>query len=299
MGLSTASKKATRILLVHGMGMEKKDEKKTHDRWVQAILDCLGRTKWGQSKPVGFPDEDEIDLVFWADLFRPEDKRKIAKGLTGAIRRQYDAFLRKAVVSIDKRARFATSGKPEGIWARFVNSWVTQAVFYMQNSRLLKSPGGGPGGAYDHIQKRLRDKLLPVGEAGPKIVIGHSLGSVIAYEGLCHNKTGVDTFITIGSPLATPYLIVEPLRQRFCDLIGRPPTKPLPFPNVQRWLNFHRRSDVFPVPVPKLTPLFDKGVRLHEFTVPSGTDLKPHNIHKITAYLEADNQIGDYIASAL
>lgn len=294
--------KPTRILLVHGMAMEKYSAPATRAKWAMAIRACILRSDWGKENKALVPTRDEIDLVFWADLFKPpsiEAEEEISKGLADDLRQKYYEFLRGIMVFADKRATFGADGEPTGLVGRLVNSRVAQTVFYMQNSRFLNAARGAKGGAYDLIQARLRSKLTPASGGAPPIVIGHSLGSVIAYEGLCYNKPAVDTFITIGSPLATPYLIVQPLRERFARLIGRSTKVPLPFPDVRQWLSFYAPQDVWAVPVPSLRPLFANPTRLQEIEVPHGSTLKPHNTHKITAYLEADGQIGNALAAAL
>lgn len=58
------------------------------------------------------------------------------------------------------------------------------------------------GKAGEAIRDVLREELEGVGAAGPVVVIGHSLGSVIAYEVLREDGTEVRLLITIGSPLA-------------------------------------------------------------------------------------------------
>jgi hypothetical protein len=69
------------------------------------------------------------------------------------------------------------------------------------------------GGQRDPIRQRLRDQLA--GLDGTVVVLGHSLGSVIAYD-VVHDKTdlSVQLFVTIGSPLAVPEvegLVAHPL----------------------------------------------------------------------------------------
>ena len=66
--------------------------------------------------------------------------------------------------------------------------------------------------------------------AQPRVVIGHSLGSVVAYETLCvHPEWSIDTLVTLGSPLGMPsfYNYLEP----------RPVDGKGVWPNVRRWVN--------------------------------------------------------------
>lgn len=68
-------------------------------------------------------------------------------------------------------------------------------------------------GAGDAMRDRLQQRLDPVD--GPVIVIGHSLGSVVAYDALHKTPRDVPLLVTIGSPLAVTEvqdLVTRPLR---------------------------------------------------------------------------------------
>lgn len=75
------------------------------------------------------------------------------------------------------------------------------------------------------------------------MLIGHSLGSVIAYDTLWHltheqgQSHSVDTFITLGSPLATRFIRNH--------LLGAAQQGPARYPhNIKRWKNFSARGDM-------------------------------------------------------
>jgi hypothetical protein len=72
-----------------------------------------------------------------------------------------------------------------------------------------------------------------------KVVIGHSLGSVVAYEALCQQPAGVVSFITLGSPLGIRNVIFEKLTPRPSEgALGHWPG------NVRYWTNIADSSDV-------------------------------------------------------
>lgn len=80
-------------------------------------------------------------------------------------------------------------------------------------------------------------------EHRPKIVIGHSLGSVVAYETLWANPdVQVDLFITLGSPLAMTGVIFPHLYPATVDGKGARP------PGVARWINIADPGDILAVP---------------------------------------------------
>jgi hypothetical protein len=82
------------------------------------------------------------------------------------------------------------------------------------------------GGQGEAIKQRMRDALAAAG-SGPLIVIGHSLGSVIAYDVLRESGPARDIplFVTIGSPLAVTEIQ---------DLVARPLLVPA---GVRQWRN--------------------------------------------------------------
>lgn len=94
------------------------------------------------------------------------------------------------------------------------------------------------------IREMLKQELRPLLSANKKILlIGHSLGSVIAYDTLwelshLENLPGkIDLFLTIGSPLGMNYV------QR--RLMGNQYKKQKQFPcNIQRWVNISSVGDI-------------------------------------------------------
>ena len=80
-------------------------------------------------------------------------------------------------------------------------------------------------------------------EYSPRIVIAHSLGSVITYEALFDRPiTPIDLLVTVGSPLGMPGVIFEKLRPAPTDGLGAKP------PGVTRWVNIADPGDFVAVP---------------------------------------------------
>lgn len=84
------------------------------------------------------------------------------------------------------------------------------------------------------IQHRVLKKVTPE----TRVIIGHSLGSVVAYECLCaHPEWNIDTLITLGSPLGMSPIVFDALT----------PTPQLgkgAYPNVKRWFNVADQGDI-------------------------------------------------------
>jgi hypothetical protein len=77
----------------------------------------------------------------------------------------------------------------------------------------------------------------------PKVVIAHSLGSVVTYETLWANPDlEVDLLITLGSPLGMRNVIFERLMPAPVNGWGERPRK------VKRWVNIADKDDIVAIP---------------------------------------------------
>ncbi|MEG4148315.1 PGAP1-like alpha/beta domain-containing protein [Microcoleus sp. Pol12B5] len=84
------------------------------------------------------------------------------------------------------------------------------------------------------ILQRVSEKV----STNTRVIIGHSLGSIVAYEALCeHPEWNVDTLVTLGSPLGIPGLI-------FDSLTPKPENGTGAWPNVKNWFNIADKGDI-------------------------------------------------------
>ncbi|WP_457029667.1 hypothetical protein [Kitasatospora sp. P5_F3] len=106
-------------------------------------------------------------------------------------------------------------------------SHVSQAGRY-----LSRNPAGGANRGLDQV---IRERVLSALEPDrPTVVVAHSLGTVVALEALQEFAGPVPLFVTLGSPLATPAVVLPRLRPQ-------PPATPS---GVGRWLDFWDRDDI-------------------------------------------------------
>ena len=85
--------------------------------------------------------------------------------------------------------------------------------------------------AREHVATTIADRQA-------RVVIAHSLGTVVAYEALhAHPHLEVDLLVTLGSPLALPDAIFPRLQPRPADGVGLRPA------NVRRWVNISDYGD--------------------------------------------------------
>ncbi|MEU2182216.1 serine aminopeptidase domain-containing protein [Streptomyces thermolilacinus] len=94
---------------------------------------------------------------------------------------------------------------------------------------------GGAGPAVRQVVADALDAAEAARDAeggGPLVVVGHSLGSVVAYEVLAERGRPVDLFVTLGSPLGVTEVQ---------DLLAAPPAVP---PGTALWLNASDARDL-------------------------------------------------------
>lgn len=139
------------------------------------------------------------------------------------------------------------------------------------------------------------------------LLIGHSLGSVIAYDTLwelthVHGASGeVSLLVTLGSPLATRFV------QR--SLKGARETGAGRYPhNIRRWMNFAARGDTTALQ-PRLKPLYTDMLRLNLIdSIEDFADFHNYfrnelglNVHDAYGYLDQPlvaSVVGDFLLSS-
>ncbi|WP_327000384.1 hypothetical protein OHA72_35340 [Dactylosporangium sp. NBC_01737] len=120
-------------------------------------------------------------------------------------------------------------GAPADMLSRIMTALLRETYVYLTRA-----------GVRERCQQRVLDAIE---QSGAKIVVAHSLGTVVTYEALCaHPEMRVDLLVTLGSPLGLPGSIFDALRPEPIDGRGARPA------GVQRWLNIADEGDVVAVP---------------------------------------------------
>jgi hypothetical protein len=109
-----------------------------------------------------------------------------------------------------------------------------------------------------------------IAEHRPRVVIAHSLGSVVTYEALWARPLAVPLLVTIGSPLGLPGVVFERLEPVPAPRAARPP-------GVQRWVNIADHGDFIAVP----KRLSDRCDVDEEY----GVSIHPVDFHRVASYL--------------
>jgi hypothetical protein len=300
LGLSVGDR-GMKIVGVHGIAHEHLSAPDIELEWLSAIQ--------GGLELAGFEriSRKDFAIAAYGDLFRPSGTRGGLPMLSADdVTDEWEialleAWWRKAAeLSELNRSEQDPLGEDPTIQGpdfegrgRLLNNMVQPAVRQLTKSRFVEKLGGERVILF--VLKQVREYLHnPVMKAAirarvearvtedTRVIVGHSLGSVVAYECLCaHPEWNVETLVTVGSPLG--------IKQVFNALDPSPVNGGGGWPNVKQWFNVADRGDI---------------VALHEELAPlfgDVTDLLVHNgskSHAASRYLNAV-ETGRAIATGL
>jgi hypothetical protein len=229
--------------IIYLTGMKPKPEPDLHRPELVRVLGAsLGRidpaaASWLTARPENFV------LVSWTHHLYSE-RRDIALDLPGI-----EQLLRQPMPSAADRR------EADSVRLRLIRLWQLAGGLTPWLSRWLASPAmkvtmadvhrylDDAGGVGTAIRGQLIEAIREAWGAGDRVLlIGHSLGSVIAYDSLWQlsRESGggrVALFMTLGSPIATRFV-----RH---GLLGATLAAPARYPsNIDRWVNVAARGDL-------------------------------------------------------
>lgn len=243
-----------RIILVHGAFNEFWGPNELKARWLPAVRDGL----WHHDVSIG---SDDVDVCFYGDLFRR------APGTEGDIRfEQSRAGIAEAISDLGGDDTMAVLGQAAGD-AAFDRT--VDMVTIMATDPDLRA--------------KMRARIEPLVDSSTRVLVAHSLGTLLSYMALCnHPQWPIRTFVTLGSPLASPMM--------FGQLEPPPVNDQGQWPgSVERWVNVRAVGDKAAA-----IPLGAKfGTRVEDVLIDNG-----HRAHAPEPYLNAA-VTGAAIAAAL
>ncbi len=229
-----------RVVCIHGIAQELKSSESLLAEWAPSL-------RGGVSNAGGRLDPDDVDMAFYGILFRPpgskgdaeipnykpgdvDDPLEIA-----LVEEMYDALGESASGSGATKAGAAqrTVGhmlQAIGNTPFFGNAAQRVVIWFLKQIRhYVTEPD---------IRQKAQQSLIDIIRTETRVVVAHSLGSVVAYETLCtHPEFPVRTLITLGSPLGTPSLLPHLM----------PPVRPGSSnwpPGLERWVNIADTADI-------------------------------------------------------
>lgn len=282
------------VVAVHGVGQQHKGPHLLHHEWYPALLDGL---------TLAGADFKYVELVcaFYGDLFRPAgqsmalgDPPYTAEDIDEGWEAELLAAWWEEAAHVDaqvvdpeepvmtrtprivQRALNALSG------SQFFAGLAERALVFdlKQVRRYL----------YDQtVRVEARERVAAAIDSDTRVIVGHSLGSVVAYEALCaHPSWPVRTLVTLGSPLGIRHLLFDqldpPPTVYGTETVGRWPD------GIDAWTNIADAGDVVAL-VKDLTPQF--GPDVENVLVHNGA-----TAHDVRPYLTA-KETGRAVAAGL
>jgi hypothetical protein len=270
-----------KILIVHGIANQYVGEMELRAAWYPAL--CDGMLRAGHRDP---PAEDECFCPFYGNLFRGEGHLSSEGGppvedveIASDDEAQLMEEIWRSAADSDPDVPSPEEYNDTLLWApriveRALNSLAKSK--YLADYTPLKLFGDLKQVVLYLNDADKHEKTLGIvtAQIGPetRVVIGHSLGSVVAYEAVCAKPEEIAALITVGSPLGIRNVVFEKLTPRPSALgIGHWPR------SVKGWTNIAAKGDIVAAQK-QLAPLF--GSEVHDVLIDSGWDA-----HSSTRYL--------------
>ena len=243
-----------RVLLVHGAFNEFWGPYELKARWLPALRDGL----WHHGVEIADAD---VGVCFYGDLFRREPStdagHQLEKSRAGIAELLTNLAGSDVIAALGQAASNAAFDR------------IVDMVAIMATKPDLRA--------------RMRARAEAMVDDDTRVIVSHSIGTLFSYMALCnHPHWRVHTFVTLGSPLASP-LIFERLEPPPIDGKGQWPR------SVDRWVNVRAVGDKAAA-----VALKEKfGPRVEEVLIDNG-----HRAHDPEPYLNAA-ATGAAIAAAL
>lgn len=205
--LSTGRNMVAQIVGAHGIAQQQKGRNQLIDAWLPALLDGLERSA-GQVVPA-----PSFQLAFYGDLFLPADSGPRTKGRLEDRLEDVDA---SELDFLDEAADEAIAGAPaEAMRPADKGAPRVPALMQPIMRKLARRFDGKSALLFVHALRQVRLYVLDDALASQvrdrvragiaddcRVLIGHSLGSVAAFEVLALDpELPVQTLVTLGSPL--------------------------------------------------------------------------------------------------
>jgi pimeloyl-ACP methyl ester carboxylesterase len=245
----------SKVVLVHGAFNELWGPNEIKARWLPALRDGL----WHHGATVA---EEDVAVCFYGDLFRRDPEAADA-----------EAFERsRAGVSE------MLSSLGDGLGLEAISQAASDAAFDRTVDMVTTMT------TVPDLRDRVRERIEAVVSDETRVIVGHSLGSVVSYNALRRNPDwSVHTLVTLGSPLGQP-MVLGQLDPPVGEGEDRWPG------SVERWVNVAAMGDRAAA-IHRLAEVYDE--RVEDVRVDNG-----HRAHDPEPYLNSV-PTGAAVAAAL
>jgi len=266
------------IILVHGIDNEQLTADGVEAEWLPALVGGVrlaDRTDLADRlwPPRSRPDAIESRSAYYGDLFRTPDQQGGGFDLRDLTPEQVTFAEGLALEWLERIAERAPSSSADGAQAQFAldvarnpeqvqaqgirnierqilktlarNSWLARVGMTLAERFVVTALIQVTRYLSDELIRALaQQRVLDLVGDDTRVIIGHSLGSVVAYECAHRLAHSLPLLLTLGSPLGLRTIVTDRLRP--------PPSFPL---MVGRWANVADRDDVVAAEL-DLHPLF-------------------------------------------
>lgn len=284
----------SRVVLVHGIGQQVKGPQTLLEEWYPALCDGLMLAEDRERIA-----REEMAVGFYGDVFRPSGTRSLDGPVLDSsdVSEPEDEQWLRAWWEEAARLESAVHGPGDPGRVRAPN-WIQRALDALSHSAFFASCSEHllvsslrqvrryftEPAVRQAIQARVADCLTNE----TRVVIAHSLGSVVAYEAMCAHPSNGLRLITLGSPLGIRNLV-------FDRLVPAPVSGQGCWPSsATNWINIADRGDVVALNK-QLASLFSG--RVIDIMVNNGA--KAHDIRPYLTARETGQAISESLLSLI
>ncbi|UFN44552.1 hypothetical protein [Nocardioides okcheonensis] len=283
------------VVMVHGIAQQKRSAEELQAAWIPALA-CgvreAGHEDLADKITVDNDSGIEARMAFYGDLFlaadaqgdgsRPEVDPEVQAVELDLARAMLERATEVGGPRDQARASVALAATaPEQVDAQGFRATIRPAVEALARIGWLADLGQAFGERYvwqelrqaslyltkPDMREAIQDRVNRILTADTRLVIGHSLGSVVSYEALHRASVATPHFVTMGSPLGLRGPVTRRLEQQ-------PPAFPL---SALSWLNLADHDDLV-AGEPDLAGIFggaSGGRVVHDYVVDNGK--RPHD----------------------
>jgi hypothetical protein len=289
-----------KIVGIHGMLHTYIGRHQIKEQWLPAINDGLSEAGEASLEPSDF------EIVSYGQLSRPSSHRGDADDRIdlNSLTKTDLSPAEKEIMSLmweeaSRLARISTNPKKDeddsiqspNTVGRAVPEWLQNCVANLTKSRFIR--GFGPERLLPFLREVFRflqdpnfkatvlERVATVVSDETRVLLAHSLGSIVAYEALCANQHWrIETFITLGSPLGIRNYVFDTLTPKPSKHMGIWPD------HIKHWVNISDSGDIVALSK-RLAPLFGN---VEDVMVYNGWE--SHNVLRYLSAKETGTTLG-------
>lgn len=287
------------IVGIHGIGQQFGGGYQLRDVWLSAIRDGLAAAEHANVAAALRPGD--VRVAFFGDLFRPSGRMALGEPAYSAadvqpgLERDLLTVLYDTAVAADPAL-----SQPPGAMGRSRVGMQVMLRGLARSRTFARATERALIGNLKQVTAFLTDPVVKREVLGrvceqvsnqTRVVIGHSLGSIVAYEYLCRERPApVELLVTLGSPLGITNVVFDRLSPAPVGGLGVWPGQ------VAAWVNVADPNDI--VALRKdLAPLFPGLIPSQEVAdrlVDNGNE--PHAANRYLNARQTGSAIGEVLA---